>query len=192
MKTRDLALMALFIVLIIVGTFTTIPLPLCPINLQPFFVVLSGLFLGGKRGAFSVLGYVLLGLTGVPVFTHGGGIGYVLQPTFGFMLGYIIAAFIIGNISSSGNQTVLRFTMAGLCGLAAVYSVGLVYYWCISRYYLQSDIGVLTMLVSCCFVPLPKDIVLCIPAAILAKRLLPIIKSTENKKQVKIREYKND
>ena len=192
MKIRDLALMALFIVLIIIGTFTTIPLPLCPINLQPFFVVLAGLMLGGKKGAFSVLGFVLLGLTGVPVFTHGGGISYVLQPTFGFMLGYIFAALIIGGISSSGKPTVRRYTMAGLCGLAAVYGVGLVYYWCISRYYLQSDIGVWTMLVSCFFVPLPKDIVMCIPAAVLAKRLLPIIRSTEYKNQVKFKEDKND
>ena len=140
MKTKDLALMALFVVLITVGTFIRIPLPLCPVNLQPFFVILSGMVLGGKNGAFSVLGYVLLGLVGVPVFTNGGGIGYVLQPTFGFMLGYIIAAFIIGTVSAAGKQSVFRFTAAGLCGLAAVYAVGLVYYWCISKYYLGSDI----------------------------------------------------
>ena len=185
MKAKDLAFMALFIVLITVGTFTTIPLPLCPINLQPFFVVLAGLFLGGKRGALSVLGYVLLGLVGIPVFTHGGGIGYVLQPTFGFMLGYIIAAFIIGSVSSSGKNTVLRFTMAGLCGLAAVYGVGLVYYWCISRYYLQSDIGVWTMLVNCFFIPLPKDIASCVLAAILGKRLLPFVKTAQVKSKIK-------
>ena len=190
MKVRDLALMALFIVLITLGTFIRIPLPLCPVNLQPFFVILAGLMLGGKRGAFSVSGYVLLGLTGMPVFTYGGGISYVLRPTFGFMLGYIIAAFIIGSISSSGKTTVLRFAVAGLCGVAAIYAVGVTYYLLISKFYLQSGIGVWTMLVSCCL-PLPKDIVLCIPAAILAKRLLPIIKSTENKKQVKIKEDKN-
>ena len=184
MKIIDLTLMALFIVLIIVGTFLTIPMPLCPINLQPFFVVLAGLFLGGKRGAFSVLGYILLGLAGLPVFTYGGGISYVVRPTFGFMLGYIIAALIIGGISSSGKPTVLRFTMAGLCGVAAIYVVGVAYYLLISKFYLQSDIGVWTMLVSCCL-PLPKDIVLCIPAAFLAKRLLPLIKKTQAKSEIK-------
>lgn len=181
MKAKDLALMALFIVLIIAGTFITIPLPLCPINLQPFFATLAGLFLGGKKGAFSISGYVLLGLAGLPIFTHGGGIGYVLQPTFGFMLGYIIAALIIGSVSSSGKPTVLRFTIAGLCGLVAVYGVGVAYYLLISKFYLQSDIGVWTMLAAC-LLPLPKDIVMCIPAAILAKRLLPLVKSTESKK----------
>lgn len=188
MKAKDLAFMALFIVLITVGTFTTIPLPLCPINLQPFFVVLAGLFLGGKRGAFSVLGYVLLGLAGVPVFTYGGGISYVLQPTFGFMLGYILAAYIIGSVSSSGKTTVLRFTMAGLCGLAAIYAIGVAYYLLISKFYLQSETGIWTMLGSL-LLPLPKDIAMCIPAAILAKRLLPIIRSTQVK--TKIEENKN-
>lgn len=190
MKTKDLALMALFIVLIIVGTFLTIPMPLCPINLQPFFVVLAGLMLGSKKGAFSVSGFILLGLTGLPVFTYGGGISYVLRPTFGFMLGYIIAALIIGSISSSGKPTVLRFTVAGLCGVAAIYVIGVTYYLLISKMYLQSEIGVWTMLVSCCL-PLPKDIVLCIPAAFLAKRLLPIIRSIENIKRVKVKEDKN-
>lgn len=134
------------------------------------------------------MGYVLLGLVGVPVFTYGGGISYVLQPTFGFMLGYILAVFIIGSISTSGKATVLRFTMAGLCGLAAIYTIGVAYYLLISILYLQSETGIWTMLAGC-FLPLPKDVVLCIPAAVLAKRLLPIIKSTQAK--TKIEENKN-
>lgn len=185
MKTKDLTLMAMFIVLIIVGTFTRIPLPLCPINLQPFFVILSGLLLGGKKGAASVGGFVLLGLIGLPVFTNGGGIGYVLQPTFGYMLGYCIGAFLAGCISSTGNLSVLRFTVAGLCGLVVVYAVGVAYFWCISRYYLKSDLGIKAMLVSCFLIPFPKDVVSCVLAAFLGKRLLPIINLNQGG-------YKND
>ena len=185
MKTKDLTLMAMFIVLIIVGTFTRIPLPLCPINLQPFFVILSGLLLGGKKGAASVGGFVLLGLIGLPVFTNGGGIGYVLQPTFGYMLGYCIGAFLAGCISSTGNLSVLRFTVAGLSGLVVVYAVGVAYFWCISRYYLKSDLGIQAMLVSCFLIPFPKDVVSCVLAAFLGKRLLPIINLNQGG-------YKND
>lgn len=175
MKTRDLTLISMFIVLIIVGTFVRIPLPLCPINLQPFFVILAGLLLGGKRGAASVGGFILLGLIGVPVFTNGGGIGYVLQPTFGYMLGYCIGAFLAGCIASKGAPSVLRFTVAGLCGLVVVYIVGVAYYWCISRFYLNTELGMKVMLVSCFLLPFPKDVVSCVLAAILAKRLLPVI-----------------
>ena len=175
MKTKDLTLIAMFITLITVGTFIRIPLPLCPINLQPLFVILSGLLLGGKKGAASVAGFVLIGLIGVPVFTNGGGIGYVLQPTFGYMLGYCIGAFLIGHISSIGKPSVLRFMSAGLCGLVVVYAVGVVYFWCIIRYYLKTDLGIQAMLISCFMLPFPKDVVLCAAAAFIAKRLLPII-----------------
>lgn len=179
MKIKDLTLMAMFIALITVGTFIRIPLPLCPINLQPFFVILSGLVLGGKRGAASVVGFILLGLVGLPVFTNGGGIGYVLQPTFGYMLGYCIGAFLTGCISSNGKSSVLRFTVAGLCGLVAVYAVGVGYFWCISRYYLNAELGIRAMLVSCFLLPFPKDVVSCVLAAFLGKRLLPIINLTQ-------------
>ena len=175
MKTKDLTLMAMFIVLIIVGTFIRIPLPLCPINLQPFFVILAGLLLGGRKGAASVAGFILLGLIGLPVFTNGGGIGYVLQPTFGYMLGYCIGAFLTGCISSAGNPSVMRFTLAGLCGLAVVYAVGVFYFWCISRFYLKAELGAQAMLISCFLIPFPKDVVSCVLAAFLGKRLLPII-----------------
>lgn len=177
MKTRDLTLMALFIALITAGTFIHIPLPLCPLNLQPFFVILSGLILGGKKGAASVGGFILLGLAGLPIFTHGGGPAYVLQPTFGYMIGYCLGAFLTGSIAYAKTPTVQRFAAAGLFGLIIVYAVGLVYYWCISRYYMQTDTGIKAMLVSCFLLPFPKDVVSCILAAVLGKRLLPIIRT---------------
>lgn len=179
MKTRDLTLMALFIALITAGTHIRIPLPLCPINLQPFCVILAGLVLGGKKGAASVAGFILLGLMGLPIFTNGGGIGYVLQPTFGFMLGYCLGASLTGSIASAGSPSVQRFAVAGICGLIVVYAVGLVYYWCISRYYLGSELGIKAMLVSCFLIPFPKDVVSCVLAACLAKRLLPITRSIQ-------------
>lgn len=180
MKTKDLTLIAIFIALITVGTFIRIPLPLCSITLQTFFVTLSGLLLGGKRAAASVGGFVLLGLIGLPVFTNGGGIGYVLQPTFGYILGFGIGAFLTGCIAFGGSPSVLRFTVAGLCGLAAVYVIGVGYFWCISRYYLKSDLSVQAMLVSCLLLPLPKDVVSCVLAAFLGKRLWPIVNSEIN------------
>lgn len=179
MKTKDLTLMALFIALIIVGTFIRIPLPLCPINLQPLVVILAGLVLGGKMATASVAGFIMIGLIGFPVFTNGGGIGYVLQPTFGFMLGYCIGAFLTGMISSAAKPTVLRYTLAGLCGLVVVYAVGLVYFWCVSRYYLKNGLTVKTLFEVCFLIPFPKDVVSCVLAALVARRLSPILRRKE-------------
>ena len=91
-------LCALFTGLIIVGAFIKIPIPNVPLTLQVMFTNLAGLVLGSRLGALSVLTYVLLGLAGIPVFTSGGGIGYVLMPTFGYLIGFIIGTFAAGRI----------------------------------------------------------------------------------------------
>ena len=58
-------------------------------TLQYLFTAMAGLLLGRRWGALSQAVYVLLGLVGLPIFTMGGGFGYVFQPTFGFLLGLI-------------------------------------------------------------------------------------------------------
>lgn len=176
MKLKDLSLMAVFIALITAGTFIRIPLPLCPLTLQPLFTTLAGLLLGRKRGFGSVAGYVMLGLLGVPIFTGGGGFGYVLQPTFGFLIGYCVSAWIAGALSEKKEPTVLHLSLAGIAGLMAVYIVGLPYYWLISQFYLGTFQGVWTMMVSCFLLPFPKDVASCVFAAFLGRRLLPVIK----------------
>ena len=90
---RDLTLGGLFTALIGVGAFLKITIPVQPVpmhfTLQFFFVLLCGLWLGPQKGAMAVGGYVLLGLFGVPVFAGGGGLGYVLRPSFGYLLGFV-------------------------------------------------------------------------------------------------------
>ncbi len=96
MQQKRLILTALFAALIIVGSYIRFPLPPVPITLQTLFVLLAG-FLGGSRMAlFSVATYLLLGFIGLPVFSGGGGIGYLLGPTGGFLVGIVPAALIAG------------------------------------------------------------------------------------------------
>ena len=86
-KTKMLARAALLAALTAVGAFIKIPLGYSSITLQFFFTAMAGCLLGPYWGAASQGVYVLLGLVGLPIFTLGGGFGYVLQPTFGFLLG---------------------------------------------------------------------------------------------------------
>ena len=87
-KTLMLVLTALFAALTAVGAFFKIPFALAAISLQFLFTAMAGILLGAGYGALSQLVYVLIGLVGVPIFALGGGFSYVLQPTFGFLLGY--------------------------------------------------------------------------------------------------------
>ena len=95
-RTYKMILVALFAALIAVGAFIRIPVPLVPFTMQTFFVVLAGMLLGKKLGAASALVYLAIGLIGIPVFTQGGGIGYVLKPSFGYLIGFIppVATFV--------------------------------------------------------------------------------------------------
>ena len=110
-NVRNLSLMALFAALTAVGAFITIPVPPVPFSLQIFFAILAGALLGSRQGAMSIVIYLLLGLCGLPVFTKGAGLSYLLQPTFGYLLGFVPAAWLCGKIievrKSSSFRTML-------------------------------------------------------------------------------------
>ena len=88
-----------FILLTTAGAYVRIPLPFTPVplTLQTFFVVLSGAVLGASFGALSQIGYMLLGVTGLSVFTgSGSGLLYLTGPTGGYIFGFIVSSFLVG------------------------------------------------------------------------------------------------
>lgn len=175
-RTKNLVLMSLFAALIVVGAFIRVPMPLIPFTLQTFFVMMAGTLLGAKYGAGSVLVYVLIGLCGVPVFTGGGGFSYVFQPTFGYLIGFIFAAFFIGLIVNKNRQPSWKRLLAGnFVGLVIWYAFGIFYYWMIARYYLKDPVAVSSLLVPFIFLPLPGDLIKMTLAILLGKRLLPVL-----------------
>lgn len=89
----------LFLILTVLGGFVRIPLPFTPvpITLQTLFVLLSGAFLGGRLSGCVQLSYIILGIAGIPIFTNAGfGLVYVLGPTGGYLLGFILAGLFTG------------------------------------------------------------------------------------------------
>lgn len=179
-KTKDLILCALFAALIAVGAFLRIPIPVVPFTLQYLFTMLAGLLLGGKRGATSVLVYIFMGLAGLPVFVEGGGISYLLKPSFGYIIGFAVGAYVTGMIAHRtahpGYGTLL---VANFAGLAIVYLFGMVYYYLMSNFYLGTPIGLWPLFLYCFLLTIPGDIVLCIAGAGIAKRAIPVIDRKE-------------
>ena len=111
-KTRDLIYCALFAALTAIGAFLHFQLFQATITLQFFFTAMAGLLLGAKLGALSQLLYVVLGLVGVPIFAAGGGFGYIFNPTFGFLLGLIPTAWVIGKIAEKDRSDPRRGSSA--------------------------------------------------------------------------------
>ena len=157
MKTRTLILTALFAALTAVGAFLKIPFPLAAITLQFFFTAMAGTLLGRKYGALSQAVYVLLGLVGVPIFALGGGFSYIFQPTFGFLLGLIPAAWVIGSIAKRP-LTFWRSVIAMLAGLAVLYAIGVPYMALIANGYLGKGLTFWQVLKNGMLIYLPGDL----------------------------------
>ncbi len=101
-----------FIILTALSAFVRIPLPFTPVplTLQTFFVLLSGALLGKKLGVFTQCSYMFLGLAGQSVFTgKGSGALYLLGPTGGYIIGFILASFLAGSLFAKEEQG--RFTI---------------------------------------------------------------------------------
>ena len=155
-QTRMLALAALFAVVTAAANFIKIPVGVVPITLLFFATALAGVLLGPRWGAVSQVVYVVLGLVGLPIFTGGGGLGYVLQPSFGFLLGLIPAAWVIGMLTR-GRPGPVRVALSALAGLAVLYLVGLPYMWFILNVYLEKGMALPALLWSGMLIFLPGD-----------------------------------
>ncbi len=175
MKTKDLILAGLFAALTAIGAFIRIPMPVSSFTLQFFFTALAGVLLGAKLGALSQLVYVVLGLIGLPIFTQGGGFTYIFNPTFGFLIGLIAAAYVIGKLSEK--QTSLwRIALACLAGLFVLYLIGLPYMHIILTVYLGKVMTVMDSIRVGMLMFLPGDFAKIAVICLVSKKLIPIIK----------------
>jgi len=192
-----MSLCSLFTALITVGAFIQIQFPVIPITLQTLFVVLAAFLLGPKYSAISVGLYLFLGLAGLPIFTKGGGPGYIFQPTFGYLLGFLAAVVVMGLLSKkisripgslpgqkgkspSSFMRVLCYWGIGMIGIAVIYLVGMAYLALIMNLYMKTPIGFLSLFTINFLLTIIGDTFKCLVAALLAVRLLPILqKSTK-------------
>ena len=170
MSARKLVYTALLAVLTAVGAFLRIPLGVSSITLQFLFTAMAGVLLGPGCGALSQGVYVALGLIGLPIFTAGGGFGYVLQPTFGFLLGLIPSAAVIGALTRR-NTSALCIALACVAGLAVLYAVGVPYMALILNGYMGKGMSVSALLWAGMLPFLPGDAIKIAVTAVLCPLL---------------------
>lgn len=175
-KARMLTLCALFTALIAVGAFLRIPTPLIPITTQTMFVLMAGMLLGGQAGFASVCAYLILGLVGLPIFAAGGGLTYVFQPTFGYLIGFALGALVTGQLAGSAlRPSYPRLICASLAGLAVIYVCGLLYWWALSTFYLGTGVALRVLLMNGFLLTLPSDLLTGALAIFLCRRIRPIL-----------------
>ena len=171
LTVREIVLCGLFIALITVGTFIRIPVGTDVYTLQFMFTLLAGLVLGARLGAIAVGSYVLLGLVGVPVFASGGGPAYLLQPTFGYLLAFILQAWFCGFYSRRSHDISFRSLLAAnLGGMAIVYLIGISWFYLASNFLADAPIPLLTAILYCGILQAVPDFLLCLAAAAVGLR----------------------
>ena len=164
-------LSALFTALISICSQIVIPLSVIPVNLALFAVYISGAVLGEYYGALSVITYILIGMAGLPVFAgFKGGIGIILGPTGGYIIGYIFTVFVSGLIIHADRDKIILYPLGMGAGLIICYLFGTLWY---SIAYGVSFISA----VAVCVVPfLIGDILKIILASFLSFKLNGILK----------------
>ena len=174
-KTYDLVYVSIFVVLITVCSWISIPLTV-PVTLQTFGVFTAVGLLGGKRGTLAVLVYILMGAIGIPVFSgFTGGIGILAGTTGGYIVGFLFSALLMWGMEKLFGRSTLVLAGSMVLGLIVCYAVGTL--WFMTVYAASSGaVGILTVLGWCVFPFIIPDIAKIALALILTKRLSGVIK----------------
>ncbi len=161
---RDVAA-ALFAAMTAIFTQLIIPIQPVPITLGTMAVMMAGAVLGAHYGALSMIIYVLLGAAGLPVFAMAhGGVGVLIGPGGGFILGYILTAFVVGWCTDRWGHSFRVLIPAMIAGCLTVYACGVAWFMGLTGASMWSA------MVMCMFPFLPGDVVKVLLGAFLVSR----------------------
>lgn len=174
LRTLDFAYIALFAVLITISAWISIPFAV-PFTLQTFAVFLSLMTLGGRRGFYAVLVYLLMGAVGFPVFSgFQGGLGVLMGASGGYLTGFLAIALLYRIIASGGYPSPFRMQIASLIGLIACYSLGTIWF---SAGYAHASSGSFLSALTVCVLPyVIPDLIKLALAFTISRRLKQFLK----------------
>ena len=173
---RDIALSGLFVALTAVGALIAFPLGPVPFTLQVVVVLLSGYLLGARRGAWTQTAYIALGLIGFPIFAMGrGGFGMLISPTFGYLVGFPLSAFLVGVVARRARH-LLPTLIAFIVGIVPIYLFGVLYLWFIFTTVLGKPISLAEALKIGVLPFIPLDILKAVAASLIGFKLKRFVK----------------
>lgn len=139
LDARSITSVGLAVALLVIGSAIALPIGPVPISLQSLVVLTIGITMGKRLGVMAVTVYVIAGLIGLPVFAGlKGGPQYIFAPTFGFIMAFILAAYIVGaSYESSSNMRRYASLMAATI---LIYTIGASYFYLVQSVHLGNSI----------------------------------------------------
>jgi biotin transport system substrate-specific component len=152
------------------------------VSFQVGAVLLTGCVGGKNAAALSQIAYLVLGLAlfqvfEFPVFTQGGGLSYVREPGFGYLIGFIPAGWLCGYLAFQAPPKLENLAFSGLCGLAVIHGMGIVYLTVASLFgWLQEvSMSYWELLVGYSILPIPGHLVVVCAVAVLSLTLRQLL-----------------
>lgn len=175
MKTRRLVINASLLTLLIVSTFIKIPVFLVPFTLQLLVVIIISLTTNTADSLIIFLTYIIMGLIGIPIFASGGGISYLYNPSFGFILGFIIVAVVVNVLRNSLSKVISNsfwvFLISSIIGLICLYIFGFSYALVLFNHVLGKNYSLINILEIMVFPFILVDLLKCVLASYIVIKL---------------------
>ena len=174
MKTNSTQLLtrsSFFLVMLIISAKISIPIGMIPITLQTFSIFICAYLLTPKHSMLTISVYLLMGLIGLPVFASGGGIGYIMQPSFGFLLSFVIVTPCLSALYHKTDKLSLQILLSFIA-LFFIYLIGSTYMYLLLNYLMLVEKSVSAVLSLAVFPFIINDSISLIAALFISKRLI--------------------
>ena len=171
-RTRTITRVALFAAVMSISAFVRIPLGTVPLTLQSAAALITGYCLGPVHGAYALLLYTAVGLSGIPVFASGGGPAYVLSPTFGYIIGFTVCAFMTGLLARfNTRESNLLAYLIMIVSLTGIYLPGIAWLIIAMNWIADAPVATSTLIKVGLYIPLTGDLITTLPAALVAVKI---------------------
>lgn len=175
---KEMIKVSIFAALTAIGAFIRIPMPYVPFTLQLFFCLMSGLIFGKKVGLWSQILYVSLGLIGLPIFTEGGGLYYIFKPTFGYLIGFVLCAYIVGSLRDkyiNNDIGLIKIFIFCILGLTVVYTLGVLHLYVILNFYIGKAVSIFWAIKFGALIFIGGDLLACFLSSLCFVRLKKVV-----------------
>lgn len=147
-KTKLIVRDALLLALLVVSAFIKVSVFTIPFTMQYLVVVIIALVSHKLNSLIIFSTYLVMGLMGIFVFAEGGGISYLFNPSFGFILGFIVSGFVINLVNHLVRlkNLYLKYLISSISGLISLYIVGFCYALMIKNIVLGENVKIVNLL----------------------------------------------